>query len=260
MLSAKKLAASAAVLSFVLVGPALAQNSRAPTLGPGNASAATAANNGGSALGTNNRGAAEAGNTAGINQSGPQQVVNSAAKVVAGFKSNPDFNKLLEQSKGVFIIPNLVKGAVVVGGSEGTGVLVAHDNGHWSDPAFLTLGSISIGAQAGAKAGPVVMFLMTPKAVGDFTQHNNFSINGNAGLTIVTWSPKAQGSVGKGDVIVWSGQNGAFAGLDINGADIHADTGYDKAYYQNRYTETKQIIESSASNANASTLLTELPG
>jgi SH3 domain-containing YSC84-like protein 1 len=223
---AKKLAVSAAALSFVLAGPALAADN---------------ASNG-------------------VNQSGPQQVVDSSAKVIANFKSNPNFTKLLDKAKGVFIIPDLVKGAVVVGGSGGTGVLVAHDNGHWSDPAFMTLGSISIGAQAGGKAGPVVMFLMTPKAVGDFTQHNNFSLNGNANLTIVTWSPNAQGSVGKGDVIVWSGQNGAFAGLDINGVDVHADTGYDKTYYNNKYTQTKQIIESQAAPANASKLLTELPG
>ena len=182
MLLAKKLAASAAVLSFVLIGPALAAND------------------------------------GGINPSGPQQVVDASAKVIDNFKSNPNFTDLLKKAKGVFIVPDLIKGAVVVGGSGGTGVLVAHDNGHWSDPAFMTIGSISIGAQAGGKAGPVVMFLMTDKAVGDFTQHDNFSINGNANLTIVTWSPNAQGSVGKGDVIVWSGQNGAFAGLDINGS------------------------------------------
>ena len=104
------------------------------------------------------------------------------------------------------------------------------------------------------------MFLMTPRAVGDFTQSNNFSINGNANLTIIKWAPNAQGSVGKGDVVVWSGQNGVFAGLDINGADVHADTGYDEAYYDNGFAQTMQIIESSTNSANASKLLTELPG
>ena len=175
MFSRAKLAASAGVLSFVLAGPALA---------------ATNGSNGG------------------INPSGPQQVVDSSANVVRQFNSNPNFTNLLKKAKGVFIVPDLVKGALVVGASGGTGVLVVHDNGRWSDPAFLTVGSISIGAQAGGKAGPVVMFLMSDKAVGDFSQNNNFSLNGNAGLSIVTWSPKAQGSVGKGDVVVWSGQDG----------------------------------------------------
>ncbi len=234
MLLAKKLAVSAAALSFVLVGPALAQNNPAPS--------ATTQNNGG------------------INRSGPEQVVDASAKVLRQFRSNPDFTRLLKKADGVFVVPDLVKGAFIVGGSGGTGVLLARNNGHWSDPAFMTLGSISIGAQAGGKAGPVVMFLMTPKAVTDFTQNNNFSLNGNANLTIVTWSPNAQGSIGKGDVVMWSGQNGAFAGLDINGADVTADTNYNKTYYNNKYAQTKQIIESQANNANANKLLNELPG
>ena len=69
-----------------------------------------------------------------------------------------------------------------------------------------------------------------------------------------------EGSAGKGDVIVWSGENGVFAGLDISGADIAADTGYDKAYYDNKLTDTKQIIQSQISPANASKLMTELQG
>ena len=223
MFSSRKLAASAALLSLALAGPAFAADN----------SAATA--------------------------SGAQKVVDAAAHDIQTLKAHQDFANLLKQAKGVYIIPDLIKGALVVGGSGGTGVLLAHDNGRWSDPAFMTIGSVSIGAQAGAKAGTVVMFLMTQKAVADFTQQNNFSLNSNANLTVVRWSPNAQGSVGKGDVIVWSGENGVFAGLDLSGSDVHADTGYDKAYYGGKYGNTKQIIESQVGPANASQLMTELP-
>ena len=222
MFSRHKLAVSAAVLSFALAGPALAQN---------NSNAVNA-----------------------------QKVVAGATQDIHSLSANPNFTNLLKRAKGVFIVPSFFKGALVVGGSGGTGVLLAHDNGHWSDPAFLTLGSVSIGAQAGAKGGTLVMFLMTDKAVADFTQTNNFSLNANSSLAIIKWSPAAQGSAGKGDVIIWSGANGVFAGLDVSGADIHADTGYDKAYYNNKYTGTKEIIQSQISPANASKLMTELPG
>lgn len=223
MFSKAKLAASTAILGCVLIGPALAQT--------GNANAAKTA----------------------------QQLVDQSTNTIQRLRANADFTQLLKQAKGVFIVPDLVKGAALVGASGGSGVLVARHGATWSDPAFFTLGSISIGAQAGGKAGPVVMFLMTDKAVSDFTQNNNFSFNGNANLTVVKWSPASQGSVGKGDVVLWSGTKGLFASLDVSGSDIVADTKEDQAFYNNNHIGTKQIIDNQVTNAQASKLRTALP-
>ena len=224
MLARKKLAASAALLAPLLMGPAVA------------------------------------GNGGGSDAAGAQAVVDASAAVIHSLSSNRDFMNLLKRAKGVFIVPSLVKGALVIGASGGTGVLVAHDDGNWSNPAFLTIGSISVGAQAGGEAGPVVMFLMTHTAVGKFTQKNNLSLDADADVTFVTWSPNAQASIGKGDVIVWSGENGAFAGLVVKGADVHDDVSYDEAYYDGKYSRTKQIVENPFRAAKANKLLGELPG
>jgi SH3 domain-containing YSC84-like protein 1 len=220
--SKTKLAASTAILCSVLVGPALAQNA--------NSKAAQTAN----------------------------QLVNQSANTIQQLRSNSGFTKLLKEAKGVFIVPDLVKGAALVGGSGGSGVLLVRHDGAWSDPAFFTLGSISIGAQAGGKAGPVAMFLMTDKAVASFTQNNNFSLNGNANLTVVKWSPASQGSVGKGDVVIWSGAKGLFAGLDVSGTDIAADNKEDQAFYKNANIGTKQIINDQVTSAQASKLRSAL--
>jgi SH3 domain-containing YSC84-like protein 1 len=218
VLSARTLAASAALLSFGLVDPALAVHYASP--------------------------------------SGPQLIVDSAASAVHTLSANPNFTDLMKKSKGVVIVPTLTKG---VSAAAGAGVLLAHESGHWSDPAFMSIGPVSVGTEARGKAESIVMFLMTPKAVAAFTQHDDLSIRSDANLTIVNWSPNAQGSIAKGDVVVWSGENGVFAGLDISGSHVRAGTAYDKFYYGGKLTDTKQATESHISPSNARKLMTELP-
>jgi SH3 domain-containing YSC84-like protein 1 len=214
--------AAAAVLSFVLIGPALGDG--------------------------------------GVNATGAQNVVDQTANTIRALRSNSDFAILLKKAKGIFFVPDLVKGAAILGGSGGAGILLVRSHGNWSDPAFLTIGSISIGAQAGVMVGAVAMFLMTDKATANFTSSNNFSLNGNANLTVVNWSRNGQRSIGKGGVVVWSGTSGLFAGLDVSGSDVHADTSYDRAYYDGNRIGTKQIIGNRDFNGQADKLRTELRG
>jgi lipid-binding SYLF domain-containing protein len=188
-----------------------------------------------------------------------QQLVNDATQTVQKIEADSRFDGMLKQSKGVFIMPNVVQGAFIVGGKGAQGVLLKHNSdGTWSNPVFLTLGSVSVGVQAGGKAGPAAMILMTDKAANDFTQSNNFSLNGNAGLTVVNYSAKGQAPVGKGDIVVWSDQSGAFAGVNVSGADINQNSTEDYTYY-GKHVDAKQILSGDVSNPHASKLKEALP-
>ena len=188
-----------------------------------------------------------------------QQLVDGAAQTVPKIAADHRFETALKDAKGVFIMPTLVKGAVVVGAEGAQGVLLKHlSDGSWSNPAFLTIGSVSFGAQAGGKAGPAAMLLMTDKALNDFTQANNFSINANAGLTVAGYSAQGQAPVGKGDIILWSDQSGAFAGASVSGADLTQNSAQDRAYYDQQ-VDAKQILDGHVTNAHAHKLRTELP-
>ena len=190
--------------------------------------------------------------------SSAQQLVSDAVQTVHQIKNDPEFADKLQQAKGIFIMPDLVKAAFLVGGQGAEGVLLKHNSdGTWSNPAFLNIGSVSIGAQAGGKAGPAAMILMTDKALNDFTQANNFSLNGNAGLTVVNYSAQGQAPVGKGDIVLWSNQGGLFAGADLSGADVNQNQDLNHSYYGKQAT-AHQIFDGDVTTTHASDLKTAL--
>lgn len=187
-----------------------------------------------------------------------QKIVDHATKAVDQLKSDQQLDHLLSRAKGVFILPNFVKGAAIVGGEGGQGVLLARTATGWSDPAFLSLASGSVGAQIGGEAGPMVMLLMTQKAVDQFTQNGNFSLNANAGLTIVNYSARGQSNVGKGDIVVWSGTSGGFVGANVSGTGISVNQDENRAYYGKPVT-VREIIQGQVMNAEADGLRNALP-
>lgn len=191
-----------------------------------------------------------------------QEIVRDATQTVHQLESHTRLDNLLKQSKGVFIMPNLVTGAFFVGGSGAQGVLLKHNaDGTWSDPAFLTISSVSIGPQGGGKAGSAAMILMTHKALNDFIQANNFSLNANAGLTVVNYSTQGQIAAGKSDVIIWSSQRGAFGGANVSVTDISQNTNQDREYY-GKQVSANQILANKVASNNPATrkLRTSLPG
>lgn len=188
-----------------------------------------------------------------------QQVVNNAAHAVRDAEQNSRIAELMKHAKGVFVIPSYSQGALIIGASGGEGVLLVREHGTWSDPAFYSVGSVSFGAQAGGKAGEVVMLLMTDKAVHDFENARNFSLNGNVGLTIANFSAQANTGSNKDDVIVWSNVTGAEAGAKIGGNGLGRDQNMDQSYYGKSLT-TAQILQGQANNPKADKLRNALPG
>lgn len=169
--------------------------------------------------------------------------VGEAAAVIGRMEVEPRMKQLLQQAKGVFIIPDYVRAALGIGAVGGAGVLlVKRSDGTWSDPAFYNIGGINVGAQAGAEGGPVTLLLNNEAAVAKFMQKNEFSLNADAGLTIVSWSKVAQGTAGAGDITAWAGTEGLFgnvASIGING--IRYSQGATNAYYRQSATAADVI-------------------
>ena len=99
-----------------------------------------------------------------------RQLVEKAKLTVEQFQTDSNMGSLRDlakKAKGMLILPQMVRAAFIVGGSGGSGVLMARDEkaGKWNGPAFYTLGGASFGFQAGADAAEVVILAMTERGV-----------------------------------------------------------------------------------------------
>jgi lipid-binding SYLF domain-containing protein len=179
--------------------------------------------------------------------------VNKAVRVVHTMQGDPSIASVLKDAKGVYVIPDFGRGALVVGGRGGAGVLLVRHGGTWSNPAFFNMGGISVGAQAGAEGGPVAFILNNQKALDSFKQDNKFALNADAGLTVVDWSKKGIGSAGWGDITAWSNTKGLFGGAAISVTDVNYDEDKNAAYYDRRVA-ARDILGGTVTNPRAASL------
>jgi lipid-binding SYLF domain-containing protein len=179
--------------------------------------------------------------------------VNKAVQVVHVMESDPSVAAHLKSAKGVYVIPNYGRGAFVIGGRGGAGVLLVQQAGTWSNPAFYSMGGGSIGIEAGGEGGSMAFILNNQKAIDSFTQNNKFSLNADAGLTIVDWSKKGMGDAGWGDITAWANTKGLFGGADISITGISYDQKKTSAYY-GQQVASRDVLAGKVANPQADAL------
>jgi len=165
-----------------------------------------------------------------------QGLIDQARITVQDFSGDNNFGDLrrrLPNARGVMIFPQLIKGSFIVGGEGGSGLLLARNNGSWSQPAIYTLAAGSIGFQIGGEVSEVVLLLNTARAV-DAILRNEFKLGADASV--------AAGPVGAGieasttsnlgaDILSYARSKGLAAGVSVEGAVITARHSRNQAYY-----------------------------
>jgi len=141
---------------------------------------------------------------------------------------------LLERSYGVIVLPRVIKGALILGGRGGRGVMaVRNPDGSWSNPVFVTLGGANIGFQWGVQSTELVLVLMSQR-----------SVEGIAGgkVTLGADASVAAGPVGrsaaaatdttfKAQVLSYARNEGIFIGISLDGSIISVDDGWNALAY-----------------------------
>jgi lipid-binding SYLF domain-containing protein len=186
-----------------------------------------------------------------------QAIVDKARITFSSFARDKNYEYLndnLKNVKGLLIFPQVLKAGFILGGSGGTGVLVARDpkTGNWSEPAFYTIGAISFGLQIGGEAAEVVMMIMNQKAV-DSLLTTSVKLGGDTSIALGPIGAGAKGEI-TADIISFAKSKGIYAGLNLEGSVVGVREGLNKAYYGREASPAEIIVKQEVSNKGSARL------
>jgi lipid-binding SYLF domain-containing protein len=161
--------------------------------------------------------------------------LSEAADVLDVFTTDEEHGiptDVLEQARGIVVIPNLIRGGLLFGGRRGRGVLaIRSPNGEWSNPAFVTLTGGSFGAQFGAETADVVLVFANDRAVRNIAA-GKFTLGGDAAAVAGPLGRRTTVAMtGRAEVYVYMHSRGLFAGAAVEGTRLDVDQDASAAFY-----------------------------
>lgn len=89
--------------------------------------------------------------------------------------------ELVAKANGVLVFPRVIAAGLVVGGEYGKGSLRAKGG----TEGYYSIGSVSVGLQAGAQSKAVVMLFMNQEVLDKFRSSNGFTVGADASVAIL---------------------------------------------------------------------------
>ena len=136
-----------------------------------------------------------------------------------------------KDAKALFIVPSFRRGALILGGAGGSGVLlIKQPDGNWSPPAFYTIGSASVGAQIGADVSEMVVVVRTQRGVESFYT-DDFRLGGDASLAVGSTGSGARAGGIKGDFVAFAKSKGVYGGISLDAQGVAVEDQANLNYY-----------------------------
>ncbi len=184
------------------------------------------------------------------------EIVNESKVTLKNFNDDPElkwFRNHFTRAKGILIIPTLLKGGFIFGGSGGTGVLFRHDieNNQWSYPGFYSIGSISVGFQIGLEVAEVVLLIMTDRGM-DALLSSKLQLGSDASIALGPIGIGTQAATS--DVLQYARAKGAFVGLTLEGSILTTRDSLNEAYYGRPVSPVEIFIKSEVNNSQADSI------
>jgi len=159
------------------------------------------------------------------------KMIDAATRVyqetVKGEKQVP--RKVLSAARCIAVIPDVLTGALVIGGTHGNGLASCKTSrGTWSEPVAISLTEGSIGVQAGAKSTDLVLFFQNDRAERALKQ-GKLLLGADASAAAGEYDAAYDWS--SAGIVAYSRTDGVFAGASIGGSQIGKDSDRMATYF-----------------------------
>jgi lipid-binding SYLF domain-containing protein len=160
--------------------------------------------------------------------------LSEAGAILNELRNSPDKGipeDLWSKSACVLVIPSIKKGAFVVGGEYGSGVMscrtgTGHESTtHWSAPVFMQLTKGSVGLQLGGESIDLVLLIMNRRGLDKLLQ-DKVTLGADASVSAGPVGRTAEAATDAqlhAEMLSYSRSQGAFAGVDLSGGVLKPD-------------------------------------
>jgi lipid-binding SYLF domain-containing protein len=190
-----------------------------------------------------------------------KQLVERAQLMIESFMADTEIQAirdLMVKAKGVYIAPQVLRGAFIVGASGGSGVFVVRENhsNKWSGPAFYTIGGVSFGLQVGGDASEIVLLVMTDRGVSALLG-SNVKLGADASVAVgpVGAGASAATAALSADIISFSRAKGLYGGISVDGSVIAVRSDWNNAYYGKSVEPSDILVRRTVSNPQSAGLI-----
>jgi lipid-binding SYLF domain-containing protein len=160
-----------------------------------------------------------------------------AAEVLTDMMGIPEEgipNDLLASAHGIAVFPGVVKGAFIVGGEGGKGLVSQRRaNGTWSAPSFVKIGGGNFGFQIGVQSTDLVLVFTSREGLEGLL-NGKLKLGADASVAAGPVGRKAQVGTDvllKSAVFAYSRSKGAFAGVSLDGSVVTIDDSDNRRAY-----------------------------
>ncbi|GAN53764.1 lipid-binding SYLF domain-containing protein [Tanticharoenia sakaeratensis] len=171
--------------------------------------------------------------------------------------ANSRAQRYLARARAVMVCPSIFRMSIGIGGSGGGCVLVSRDaRGSWSDPAFYTLSSGSIGVQLGMDDSEMILFVMSARGLQALLD-SQFKFNAGAGASFATLGTGIEDStagVSNTDILALQKSRGLFAGAALGGSKLTVNSGANRSYYNQSVGPEDIVVTMRVNNPGADPL------